>query len=109
MLHCLRRAPRLTIRAQRAAFSTAATDAPRNTFKHWETIYYRGLAACSVGACALIGYGAATRFIELDMERSGGDTIGELVQAVADCNFKTDGSNALFKVSSHYCVHSRDF
>jgi hypothetical protein len=101
-LQCLRRAPRLAARVQRAALSTAATKAP---IRNWQTIYYRGIAACSVGAFAWLGHMCAAKFVETDAEHLLGKDLGQLIQAVSDC-FSSggaetcDGGQALFDVRS---------
>jgi hypothetical protein len=106
MLNCLRRAPRLVVRAQRAAFATAATK--RTPFEQWEIIYYRGLAACSVGGCAWLGLRTAKGYIKSDIERSDGASLHELVKAVTNCELEGNAfgsTHALFNVSCKFISH----
>jgi hypothetical protein len=52
----------------------------------------------------MIGYGAATKFIEMDAECLRDKNLSQLIQTVADCfssdGVESDGRDALFEVRS---------
>jgi uncharacterized FAD-dependent dehydrogenase len=93
MLHCLRRAPRLAVRVQRASFSSTATKAPFKQPNKWQKTFDGTLVTCLVAFCAYGAYGVATKAIESDKEHIGGKDLSELVQNVADCFTSTDGDS----------------
>jgi hypothetical protein len=72
-------------------------------------IYNRTLITCSVEACAMMGLGAATMFIERDLKCLDCKNLSEMVQTVAqrfssaDGDATYEGSRTLYEVSLHCC------
>eukprot|EP00953_Heterococcus_sp_UTEX-ZZ885_P021856 12157-Heterococcus_DN1.PRE.1 len=101
MLNCLRRAPRLAVRAQRAAFATAATK--RAPFEQFDFYMPRVAAVWIVGGCAGLGLRTAKGYIKSDIERLDGASLHELVKKVTNCDLEGNAFESTHALSNVSC------